>query len=139
MIIEIEYTEIEKIIEIEKKSFSSPWNLENYQNLLKNYQSKIFVYILDSDIVAYSVFLDMVDIYELVKIAVKQEYRSQNIATKFLGEIVDRLEKGIFLEVRESNEHAISLYKKIGFETMGVRKKYYKDTGENAIIMSYNK
>ena len=139
MTIEIKANEIEKIIEIEKNSFSNPWEINSYERLLKDYGSKIFVYLYENEIVAYAVFLDMVDVYELVKIAVKKEFRSESIGSKFLEETIKELDKGIFLEVREKNEHAIALYKKVGFCIVNVRKNYYKDTGENAIVMSYDK
>jgi ribosomal-protein-alanine N-acetyltransferase len=139
MTIEIKANEIEKIIEIEKNSFSNPWDINSYEKLLKDYESKIFVYLYENEIMAYAVFLDMVDVYELVKIAVKKEFRSKSIGSKFLEETIKELDKGIFLEVREKNEHAIALYKKVGFCIVNVRKNYYKDTGENAIIMSYDK
>lgn len=139
MIFEIKNNEIEKIIEIEKTSFSNPWDINVYEKLLKDYETKVFILSFEKKIVAYAVFLDMVDVYELVKIAVKKEFRNRNIGSDFLLDITKRLKKNIFLEVRESNLQAIALYKKTGFNTINIRKNYYKDTGENAIIMSYNK
>jgi len=139
MTIEIKANEIEKFIEIEKTSFNNPWDIVAYEKLLKDYESRMFVYFHEDKIVAYAVFLDMVDVYELVKIAVKKEFRNKKIGSKLLEEVVSLLNKSIFLEVREKNENAISLYKKIGFSVVNVRKNYYKDTGENAIIMSYDK
>jgi len=56
-----------------------------------------------------------------------------------LSDSLNLLDKTVFLEVRENNFSAISLYKKIGFKEINIRKNYYKDTGENALIMSYEK
>lgn len=139
MTIEIKASEIGKIIEIEKTSFSNPWDIAAYEKLLKDYESKIFAYFCEEKIVAYAVFLDMVDVYELVKIAVKEEFRNKKIGSKILKDSIQVLDKSTFLEVREKNEYAIALYKKIGFCIVNVRKNYYKDTGENAIVMSYEK
>ena len=78
------------------------------------------------------IILDSVDVYEILKIATIKEERNKNIASKLLEKIK---EKDIFLEVRESNETAINFYKKNNFKQITIRKKYYSDTNENAIIM----
>lgn len=139
MIKTIKVSELSSIIEIEKNSFNDYWSIESYETLLKDYDYKIFIYEEDKRIKAFAIFLDMVDVYELIKIAVDASYRKQGIAYSFLTEIQNSLEKNIFLEVRENNLAAINLYEKSGYKRINIRKNYYRDTGENAIIMSYEK
>ena len=71
-------------------------------------------------------------IYEILAIATIEEYRNKGIAQEFLDKIKI---KDIFLEVRESNQVAISFYKKNKFKEISVRKNYYSEPNENAIIM----
>ncbi|MFX1252801.1 MAG: ribosomal protein S18-alanine N-acetyltransferase [Promethearchaeota archaeon] len=76
----------------------------------------------------------------LLSIAVLKEYRKQGIASALLKRAYNALKKsntfqGIYLEARESNTPAISLYKKLGFEIVRTRRNYYTD-GENAIVMA---
>ena len=77
--------------------------------------------------------------WEIYDVETIPEARNQGLAKKVLAEVIDYAEKNgaekIFLEVRESNEIAINLYKKLGFEKYAVRKNYYNDNGENAVCM----
>ena len=139
MIEKIDSNNLEKIIDIEKEAFSDFWEISAYKKLFDDYEYEAFIYKTNEITVAYAIFLDMVDVYELIKIAVKKEYRNHGIGYKLLSDSLDLLDKTVFLEVRENNFSAISLYKKIGFKEINIRKNYYKDTGENALIMSYEK
>lgn len=139
MIIKIEQDKINEIIEIEREAFNDSWSLETYNELYKNYNTNIYVYYDELEIIAYAVFLDMVDVYELVKIAVKKEFRGKKYGSKFLADVINKFDKNIFLEVREGNIFAIKLYESIGFQRVNIRKNYYRDTGENAVIMIYDR
>lgn len=138
MILKIDLSQLDKIIDIEKESFNKPWTKSSYEELCNSYNSEIYVYKNENEIVAYAVILDMVDVYELVRIAVKKEYRGQKYGKTLLKEIINFKEKNIYLEVRENNQAAIKLYENTGFKIVNIRKKYYKDTGENALVMLYD-
>lgn len=75
---------------------------------------------------------------DLCRIAISEKYRRNHIADNLLENALNKLkEKGIkrvLLEVRESNEPAISLYKKYGFEQIGIRKNYYSEPVENGLV-----
>ena len=75
----------------------------------------------------------------ITNIAVDPAYRNQGIGKAVLGSLIEEAERrkltGVTLEVRESNIEAINLYKKFGFICAGIRKDYYHDTKEDAIIM----
>ena len=139
MIVKIEQDKINEIIEIEKEAFSEPWTLDTYRELDRNYNTHMYIYYEEKEVIAYAVFLDMVDVFELVKIAVKKEFRGKRYGAKFLTDIIDKFDKNIFLEVREKNISAIKLYESTGFKRVNIRKNYYRDTGENAVIMIYDR
>lgn len=136
MIRELNIDEMEKIIEIERESFNNPWDLESYEKMTKDFKTHVFAWFEEEEVIAYGVLLDMIDVYELVKIAVKKTSREKGFGNKLLAGIIEKLSKNIFLEVRITNEKAIKLYEKNGFKKINVRKNYYKDTGEDAVIMS---
>ena len=139
MILKIEQDKINEIIEIEKEAFSEPWTQDTYRELDRNYNTHMYIYYKEKEVIAYAVFLDMVDVFELVKIAVKKEFRGKRYGAKFLTDIIDKFDKNIFLEVREKNISAIKLYESTGFKRVNIRKNYYRDTGENAVIMIYDR
>jgi len=76
--------------------------------------------------------LDSIDVYEILAIATIEECRNKGIAQELLDKIKT---KDIFLEVRESNKKAINFYKKNNFKQISIRKGYYSDPTEDAIIM----
>ena len=80
----------------------------------------------------------LVDHFDLLAIAVDDNFRRQNIATRLLHELLNLCIElkitDIFLEVRQNNLAAISFYEKIGFERISTRKNYYTDTNEDAYI-----
>lgn len=131
--------DLQEIIKIEENSFKDAWSLKTYKNLFGTYNVKLFIEEKNKKILSYAFFLDMVDIYELVRIAVLPPLRRKGLAEKLLKEGIKDLNKNILLEVREENFSAISLYKKLKFQQINIRKNYYKDTGEDALIMLYEK
>jgi len=75
---------------------------------------------------------------QIIDIIIKEKYRQQGYGSKILQEFIRNLNKNysyIILEVRSSNQPAIKLYQKFGFEQIDLRKKYYKDPDEDALVM----
>lgn len=130
---------LEDIEEIEKESFNEPWLKEVYMKLIE--KDNVFVYGAKADnrLVGFILIMDMIDVLEVIRIAIKKEYRRQGMGEDILREFISDSDKDIFLEVRTSNEKAIKLYKKIGFELLNIRKNYYKDTNESALIFRFQK
>ncbi|MGL5055462.1 MAG: ribosomal protein S18-alanine N-acetyltransferase [Fusobacteriaceae bacterium] len=83
----------------------------------------------------YIIIYNSIDSLEIMKIAVDFQNRNKNIGTKLLKKVLENSNLNILLEVRESNSSAINFYKKNGFNQISVRKNYYNDNNENAIIM----
>ena len=119
---------IEQIFNLEKEIFKSSAFSKSYLNtLIKGDDSFIYVYLIDDKVCGYLMILDSIDVYEILAIAAVEEYRNKGI---------DKIKtKDIFLEVRESNKVAINFYKKNNFKEISIRKNYYSEPTENAIIM----
>ena len=124
---------IEQIFSLEKEIFkNSSFNRVYLDTLVKGNNSFIYVYLIEDKICGYLMVLDSIDVYEILAIATIEEYRNNGIAQELLDKIKT---KDIFLEVRESNQVAINFYKKNKFKEISVRKNYYSEPTENAIIM----
>ena len=124
---------IEKIFNLEKEIFkNSAFNKSYIETLIKGDNSFIYIYLIEDKICGYLIVLDSIDVYEILAIATIEEYRNKGIAQELLDKIKT---KDIFLEVRESNQVAINFYKKNKFKEISVRKNYYSEPNENAIIM----
>lgn len=124
---------IEQIFNLEKDIFkNSAFNKESTENLVKADNSFIYAYLINEKVCGYLMVLDSIDVYEILAIATVEEYRNKGIAQELLDKIKT---KDIFLEVRESNEKAINFYKKNDFKQISIRKGYYSDPTEDAIIM----
>ena len=124
---------IEQIFNLEKEIFkSSAFNKNYLDTLIKGNNSFIYVYLIDDKVCGYLMILDSIDVYEILAIATVEKYRNKGIAQELLDKIKT---KDIFLEVRESNQTAINFYKKNNFKEIRIRKDYYSEPTENAIIM----
>ena len=124
---------IEQIFNLEKEIFkNSAFNRTYLDSLIKADNSFIYVYTISEKVCGYLMVLDSIDVYEILAIATIEEYRNKGIAQELLDKIKI---KDIFLEVRESNQIAISFYKKNNFKEISIRKNYYSEPTENAIIM----
>ena len=124
---------IEQIFNLEKEIFkNSAFNKSYMETLIKGDNSFIYTYITDNKVCGYLMVLDSIDVYEILAIATVKEYRNKGIAQELLDKIKT---KDIFLEVRESNQIAINFYKKNDFKQISIRKGYYSDPTEDAIIM----
>lgn len=88
----------------------------------------------DGEILSYVIVFDNSESLEIMKIGTLPEHRKKGLGGILIDEM-GKMGKDIFLEVRENNNTAISFYLKKGFEKIGMRKHYYEDTGEAAIIM----
>ena len=124
---------IDQIFYLEKEIFkNSAFNKSYMETLIKGDNSFIYTYIIDNKVCGYLMVLDSIDVYEILAIATVKEYRNKGIAQELLDKIKT---KDIFLEVRESNQVAINFYKKNKFNQISIRKNYYSEPNENAIIM----
>ncbi|WIV12003.1 ribosomal protein S18-alanine N-acetyltransferase [Proteiniborus sp. MB09-C3] len=132
--------DIDEVIEIEKEAFETPWSREAFVlELIKNQLARYVVAEKDGKIAGYGGLWLILDEGHITNIAVSSAYRGQGIGNMIVEKLIDICEereiKNMTLEVRKSNLIAQSLYKKYDFIDCGVRKGYYTDTKEDAVIM----
>jgi ribosomal-protein-alanine N-acetyltransferase len=127
------------VAELELKIFAMPWSREDFFREMRNELAEYVVGELDGRIVAYAGAWVSFDQAEVMHIAVDSEFRGQGIGTILFGELIKAVKsrgaKSITLEVRPSNIPAIKLYESFGLKSVGRRKGYYLDNGEDALIM----
>ena len=134
-------SDLDEILLIEKSSFLSPWSRCAFENEMRAVYAFPMVIAQDVPprIQGYLCFWILNDECHILNLAVHPSFRRKGVASRLIGKLLDvcRLKKIVtcFLEVRTSNQVARTLYRKFGFEHQGVRKKYYSDTGEDALIM----
>ncbi len=138
-----EYNEdvLEEIYNLEVEIFGrNAYKKEQIREMLESPEYKIFIFKeLNKKIVSYLIVYDSFDIYEIMKIGVREKSRKKGYGTILLNDFIKKYNKGLLLEVRESNLSAIKFYEKNDFKKISIRKNYYCDNGENAIIMKLNK
>ncbi|MBQ8568905.1 MAG: ribosomal protein S18-alanine N-acetyltransferase [Oscillospiraceae bacterium] len=130
---------IPQIYDIEKSSFSDPWSMEGFFSEL-DIPDRILLSATDEDMVCGYVIGSSDGITAWIdNIAVSDGFRRQGIGNMLLSAFCEKCAdcESITLEVRESNIPAQELYKKYGFSAIGVRKNFYTDPRENAVVMSY--
>jgi len=130
-------SKIDEIYYAEKCCFAEPWTLAMLESEIENPLSVIETACRDGKTVSYALGRVVADEAELLKICVLGDYRRQGIAEKLLSELLTKMrEKGAaacYLEVRSRNLPAISLYKRLGFAEIGLRRNYYRD--DDAVLM----
>ena len=127
------------IAELEAKSFAMPWSRDDFWREAQNELATYIVGELDGRIVAYAGAWVSFNQAEVMSVAVEPELRGQGIGTILFGELIrlvkERGATSITLEVRPSNTAAIKLYESFGLRSVGRRRGYYIDNGEDALIM----
>ena len=130
---------VAQVAELEKICFSDPWSEKSVASELDNALSLWLVAEDDGRVTGYIGSQTVMDESDMMNVAVHPDYRRQGIGEKLVSALVDALkEKGshcLTLEVRVSNENAISLYKKLDFQQVGLRKNYYHNPKEDALIL----
>jgi len=133
---------IDQIVEIEKVSFPTPWHKRIFELELGKPRSLHSVCMTDDKVVGYLISWMLYDEIHILNVAVHPEYRRHGIAKKLIDYTIDHFSKKgantVILEVRTSNIAAINLYEKMGFQVLRTRKRYYTDTGEDALVMMLN-
>ena len=132
--------DLDAILRIERRCFPEPWTRGMFrQELAAEGLSHFFVMMEGDRIVAYGGYWVQVDEAHITNLAVVPERRRRGYGARvvrfLLREAASRGLVAAYLEVRSSNEAAQALYKGFGFERVGLRRRYYAQTGEDAIVM----
>lgn len=139
---EMKKEDLKKILILERGGFSRPWSEKAFLEELSSRQALCLTAEFEGEPVGYCGFFFAGEEADLCRILVEEKMRKQGLGEMLLKEGLRRLEEKmvemVFLEVRESNAPAIRLYQKMGFQKISVRKNYYKEPEENAIVMFKN-
>ncbi|MEM7304606.1 MAG: ribosomal protein S18-alanine N-acetyltransferase [Pseudomonadota bacterium] len=133
--------DLDAVMGIESNAYTYPWSRAIFRDCINaNYHCCVME--IDNIIVGYAVFIVAVGECHILNICINPELQGKGLGRKLLSAVLefakDSQAKCIFLEVRPSNRHAISLYNSEGFNEVGVRKKYYpaKHGREDAVILA---
>jgi len=135
-------SDLDSFLLLEEECFKNPWYKEQLlYEFHDNPVNKIYVALDGDKLVGFINYMITFNSATISQIAVTEKYRKQGIATALFEKMVSTFIKSgddavefITLEVRESNDKALSFYKKMGFDIVNIKKNYYAD-GENAIYM----
>lgn len=131
--------DVAEVMEIEQACFSTPWKAATFRGLLKRTDSDLLVAESGGKVVGYAACWTVLDQAELGNLAVADRARGAGIGGALVDAVVDRVRaRGAlecFLEVRESNASAQSIYGQRGFAVVGRRARYYSHPTEDALVM----
>lgn len=132
------FEDVKTVAQIEKECFSLPWSEASFEDSLAR-EDTVFLVCEDLDVVGYIGMYLSFEEGEITNVAVTPSYRQKGCGNLLIQAIKEeakaRAAESVILEVRVSNVPAISLYKKHGFEEIGIRKNFYEHPSEDAIIM----
>lgn len=133
------FEDIEAVVKIEKENFSVPWDENGFLSFMLREGTIFLTALNDNEVVGYCGLISAADEADITNVSVSQSMRKKGIGRMLLSELIKEAGesgiKKIFLEVRESNIPAISLYNGFGFKQVGMRKDYYEKPVENALLM----
>lgn len=135
----MEPPDLDYVCGLEESSFLSPWTKNMLEEELYNLNAHYTVIEVNNKIVGYGGFWKVIDEGHITNIAVHPHYRSLGYGKAIVSALIQKAKDldiiAMTLEVRVSNEIAVSLYEEFGFVSSGIRKKYYQDNNEDALIM----
>jgi [ribosomal protein S18]-alanine N-acetyltransferase len=135
----LELSDLSAIEAIEQKAYPTPWSRSMFASELAKPTSICVGAFEGRDLIGYVINSRYVDAWHVMNVAVDPDHQRRGVASALLERLFeltrDDERRGYTLEVRVSNEEAIGLYEKLGFESRGIRRGYYTDNREDALIM----
>jgi ribosomal-protein-alanine N-acetyltransferase len=132
------YADLPRVISIERRAFPTPWSLAMFVLELSKSSGVCLAALHDGRLVGYLICSRYDTVWHVMNVAVDVDEQHKGVASSLLAELYVRVddERARFtLEVRRSNEVAIHLYEREGFRAAGLRRRYYQDNGEDALVM----
>jgi ribosomal-protein-alanine N-acetyltransferase len=133
----MEYADLDEVYSIESEVFSDPWQKEIFEMEMEH---DAFVLVKDEQIAGYICAWQVLDECTITNISVRPVCQRQGLGAVIFGELFNLMEQRkvsyYYLEVRASNQAALGLYVKLGFSQIGLRKNYYHNPSEDAIVMT---
>lgn len=134
--------DLEQVVNIEERCFPESWSGKMIESGLKCSYDIFFVIEMKQNLIGYAALRILGGVGEIQRIAILPEWRRQGYARELLDSVVkvsrQKQAGWMILEVRNSNETARNLYKSYGFFEEGIRKDYYRNPSEDAILMRLN-
>jgi [ribosomal protein S18]-alanine N-acetyltransferase len=134
----LSYPDLPQVIAIERRAFPTPWSLAMFVLEISKPSGICLAASAGEQLVGYLICSRYETVWHVMNIAVDVDRRRRGVASALLGELYERVgdERARYtLEVRRSNDTAIHLYEREGFRAAGLRRRYYQDNGEDALIM----
>jgi ribosomal-protein-alanine N-acetyltransferase len=135
----LDLADVDAIDEIEQRSMPAPWSRMMFVSEIAKPTSICLGAFVDDRLVAYVIVSRYVDAWHVMNLVVTPEHRREGIAKRLLNAVFESAgdddTRGFTLEVRVSNDAAIDLYENLGFRGQGIRRGYYTDNREDALIM----
>jgi len=131
------YADLPQVVAIERRAFPTPWSLAMFVLELSKPSGVCLAADVENELVGYLVCSRYDTVWHVMNIAVDPDRRRRGIATALIQALLEKVGRDapVTLEVRRSNTGAIALYGRFGFRSAGVRRRYYADNGEDAVIM----
>ena len=131
------YADLPQVVAIERRAFTTPWSLAMFVLELSKPSGICLAASIEGELVGYLVCSRYDTVWHVMNIAVEPERRRRGIASALMGALLERVGEHaqVTLEVRRSNHGAVALYERFRFRRAGVRRRYYADNGEDAVIM----
>jgi [ribosomal protein S18]-alanine N-acetyltransferase len=135
------HSHLDDVLEIERELFPAPWTEAMFrQEVEEKWLSRSFVALLDGNIVGYVISWFLRGEVHVLNLAVTKAHQRQGIARRMLATVLDVAKDEachlVTLEVRVSNDPAKFLYMSMGFAPVGIRRRYYHDNDEDALVMT---
>ncbi len=135
----METKDLDGILEVEMNCFRTPWTRHMFEDELYNPNAYYSVVEVNKKIVGYVGFWKIIDEAHITNVAIHKDYRRLGFGRALITAMLNKVKEleiiAVTLEVRVSNFAAISLYESFGFVSSGVRRGYYSDNNEDALIM----
>ena len=130
---------VSQVAQLEKLCFRDPWSENSVASELNNPLSLWLVAVEGEKVAGYVGSQSVMGESDMMNVAVHPDFRRQGIGERLILDLIDQLNQrgnhSLTLEVRTSNVSAIALYRKLGFEQVGLRKNYYRNPKEDALIL----
>ena len=130
---------VDQVCVLEEEAFSMPWHRESFLEMISNKDACYLIGLLGEEVVASCGLRNIVGDGEITNVVTKASARGKGFGKQMLLKLLEEGSamgvEAFTLEVRKSNAPAIGLYEKLGFVTEGVRKNFYEEPTEDALIM----
>lgn len=132
--------DLDQVVDIEQNLFSVPWTKEGFLTYLMKKDTMFFVVEEKERILGYCSMMTVLDEGDILNVAVRSDRQKEGIGQFLVDSMLRMAEmqgiKFVHLEVRQGNETARRLYQRLGFKEDGLRRNYYENPVENAVLMT---